>query len=62
MLDLVGIDDISSSDIIRPDRKKVKRTLVGIAQYIGHQEGVIKTHLEILERNVSSLLSMSHIG
>lgn len=34
MLELIGIEDISSYDIIKPEKKKVRRTINAITQYI----------------------------
>ncbi|KAL4502329.1 hypothetical protein ABPG72_011916 [Tetrahymena utriculariae] len=51
MLDLVGIDDFCSYDIIKPDKKKVRRTLVAITQYILYQETIISAHTQILDKN-----------
>lgn len=31
MLELIGIDDVGSCDLIKPDKKKVKRVLIGIS-------------------------------
>lgn len=52
MLELVGIDDIGSYDLIRPEKKKVKRVLVAISHYILLKESVIRMHIDVLEKNV----------
>ncbi|KAL4470229.1 hypothetical protein ABPG74_011840 [Tetrahymena malaccensis] len=59
MLDLVGIDDFCSYDIIKPDKKKVRRTLVAITQYILYQETIISSHTQILDKNVQIKFQVS---